>query len=201
MDSELIARIQRIYAALGAVEETNLEKLKATVIDTPTVVGIDFDPQGEFTEADLSNFAYSLIHNIATLRDHVRIWAAHNGQDKEKVNETMNSSLALLIVGDLSNYDKHGTLRPGDKGLSGKFPRLVEIRRVLELTAQAGSGVAMTFATDGTPRIAGSGSARAVITGDIVDKNNYILGDFLEIANEAMEAWEQLLTEFGIETQ
>ncbi len=95
----------------------------------------------------------------------------------------------------------HQRIRSGDKGLSGKFPRLVEIRRVFQLTAQAGSGVAMTFATDGTPRIAGSGSDRAVITGDIVDKNNSILGDFLEIANEAMLAWEQLLTEFGIATQ
>jgi hypothetical protein len=63
---------------------------------------------------------------------------------------------------------------------------------------EAGSIVAMTFGPRGAPKISGSGTARAVVTGDVVDKDGNRLGDFFDIGQIAVEAWEMLLGAFGV---
>jgi len=199
MDDELIQRIRRIYAAIGATEETDLGKLKATVVRTRNVVFVHQDFRGALDNEELSNLAHSLIHNIANLGDHLRKWAAHNGQDKNQVDEAVSRSLPLRIIKDLSNNDKHG-YPPRDGGRSEKCPRLVDINRVLELTTkpEAGSAICVTLSHSGTPQATGSGSAKAIITGEIVDKDNNRIDDLHHVAAEAVEAWEHLLDHLGI---
>ena len=201
MDDELIHRIRRVYAAVGAVEEADLDKLKATVIRAKNVTAVFQDFRGGLGDEELSNFAHSLIHNIANLYSHLRKWAVHNGQDKNKVDKAVDRSLALQIIKDLSNNDKHG-YPSHNGGHSGKCPKLIEINRVMRLTTkpEAGSAIAMTIGRDGTLKVSGSGSAKAVITSDIVDKDNNKIGDLHEFATKALDAWEQLLKEFNIKS-
>ena len=124
MNTELLQRVHRIYSAIRAVEETNPNKLKATTITTDKIVAVFQDFRGGLTNAELSNLAYTLIHNIANLRDHLRKWAVQNEKDKEKVDEAFTQSLELKIIQDLSDNDKHGYPPRNGKGESGKCPQL-----------------------------------------------------------------------------
>lgn len=195
----ILQRINRIYAAIGAIEENDPKKLRATVIQTDKIKAVFQDFRGSFSDDDLSNYAHTVIHNIANLQDHLRRWAAHNGHEKTKVDQIVANSLDLQIIKDLSDNDKHGYPRR-DGGYSGKYPQLVNINRVMQLKTQAkkGSTSGMTLGTDGVPKFFGDGTAKAIITGDVVNNNNNRIGDLHEIATKAVEAWEQLLADFGL---
>ncbi len=199
MDDAILQRINRIYAAIGAIEEDDPKKLKATVIQTDKIKAVFQDFRGGFSDDDLSNQAHSVIHNIANLRDHLRRWASHNGHDKTKVDQAVDNCLELQIIKDLSNNDKHG-YPPRNGGHSGTCPQLVEINRPMRLQTQAekGSMVGMTLGAGGVPRFIGDGTAKAVVTGDVVDNDNNRIGDLYDIANKAVEAWETLLADFGL---
>ncbi|MHC4795220.1 MAG: hypothetical protein ACYTF1_01130 [Planctomycetota bacterium] len=139
MDDSILQRINRIYAAIGAIEEDNPDKLRANVVQTEKIKGVFQDFRGSFSDDDFSNYAHTVIHNIANMRDHLRRWAAHNGHDKTKVDQTVDNSLDLQIIKDLSNNDKHG-YPPRDGGHSGKCPQIVDINRVMQLQTQAKKG-------------------------------------------------------------
>lgn len=199
MDDAISQRISRIYAAIGAIEEADPQKLKATVIQTEKVYAVFQDFRSGYSDVDLSNQAHTVIHNIANLRDNLRRWAANNGHDKNKVDTAVNNSFELQVIQDLSNNDKHG-YPPRDGGLSKKSPKLIEINRVMRLQTQAtkGSMVAMTLGRGGIPQFHGDGTAKAVVTGDVVDSVNGRVGDLYEITIKAVEAWEGLLADFGL---
>lgn len=201
MDDEMLQRIRRIYAAVGAAEETDPKKLRATVVETDQVKAMFQDFSGGLSDDELANHAYLVIHNIANLRDHLRRRAASNSKDKGKVDDALRQSPELQIVIDLSNNDKHG-YPPRDGGHSRKCPKLVGITRVMRLAtrAEARSTSAMTLGSDGTPRFLGDGTAKAIVTGDVVDRDNNRIGDLYEIAAKAVEAWERLLSEFNVTT-
>jgi len=56
----------------------------------------------------------------------------------------------------------------------------------------------MTLGPGGIPVISGDGSAKAIITADVVDKDGHPLGDLFEIEERCIKAWESLLVEFGL---
>lgn len=199
MNIDISQRIRRIYAAIGAIEESDPRKLKATVIQTETAIAVLQDFRSGYSDDELLNQAHSVIHNIANLRDHLRRWAADNGHDKNRVDTTVKHNFELQIIQDLSNNDKHG-YPPRDGGLSKRSPKLIEINRVMRLQTQAkkGSIVTMILGPGGIPRFSGNGTARAVVTGDVVDNLNVYIGDFYELAIKAVEAWELLLADFGL---
>lgn len=198
-NDDLISRIQRIYSAVGAAEETDISKFVPQVINDGHRIGFHQDWSGGFSDAELTNIAHSLIHNIANLAAHLRRWAAHNGQDKTKVDAALNSSQALQIIKDLSNNDKHG-YPPRGGGHSGQSPRVGKIRNLLQLTTKAekGSSVSVTFTPQGVPRILGSGTAKVIISCDILDRDGNTIGDLHTTALEAVKVWESVLGDFGV---
>jgi len=199
MEPDLVGRVGRIYAAIDAVEEHDPQRLKAEVIQTDTIRGVFQDFRSGLTDEELSNSAYTLIYNIAHLRDHLRKWAALNRSEETGVDRAIDQSPALKIIIDLSNSDKHG-YPPRNGGRSGRSPRLIRINRVMQLRtrAQKGSTIALTIGPGGVPRFSGDGTAKAVITGQVVDKDGNPIGDLYDIASKAVEAWEDLLVGFGI---
>ena len=197
--NELITRLKRIYASVDALQEFNMGKLPAKVVQNDRIVTVFQDFSGGLSEEEFANLAHSVINNIANLQDHLRRWAAKNGKDKTKVDAVFNESRPLQLIKDLSNNDKHGyPLRGG--GYSGLAPKLNNIHRPMRLTtkAEAGSCVVMTFGPGGVPKISGAGIGCAVITGDIVDKDGNSVGDLFKIEQDAVKAWETLLVDFGI---
>lgn len=198
-NDDLTHRIQRIYAAVGAIEENDLRKFKAQVINDGRRRGFYQDWRGGLSNEEISNIAYSLIHNIANLQGHLRKWADHNSQDKTKVEAAFNNSQALRIIQDLSNNDKHG-YPPRNGGHSGKSPRIDKVERVMRMTVKGGkkSFVSLTLNRQGFPQKAGSGTAKVIITGDILDIDGNNIGDLNKTALEAIKVWESVLDDFGV---
>jgi len=201
MDHAIYQRLNRIHAAIGTAEECDPEKYRATVIQNEKFVAISQDFRGGLSEDEIANQAHSVIDNIAKLRDHLRRWAVNNSQDKTKVDRAIESCFELKVIQDLSNNDKHG-YPPRDGGYSNRSPQLTEIDRVMRLQTQArkGSSIAMFLGADSVPRFFGDGTAKAIVTGNVVDNSNNPIGDLHEIANRAIEAWERLLVDFGFTT-
>jgi len=175
-----------------------LTKLRARVVKSGGFVGVYQDFSGGLKDEQFDNLAYSLIHNIANVPDHARRWARRNARALASVDRAVGASFETRVMIDLSNNDKHG-YPPRNRGRSGRSPRLVNARRVLRMTTgkERGSSVAMTFAPDGTPQVSGSGSAKAILTGEIIDDQDVDIGDLYDMASRAVEDWERILQELG----
>jgi hypothetical protein len=197
-DADLLQRIQRIYAAVQTAEEADLSRLPARVLRSGRFLSMYQDFSGSLRDEEIVNLAYSVIHNIANLCDHARRWAKRSGKDPAIIDEAVEASFALLVITDLSSNDKHG-YPPRDGGRSRRSPKLVNTRRILRIAtgAEKGSAVAVTFAPDGTPQVSGSGSAKAIVTGEVVDDKGVHIGDLYDLANRAVEDWARVLEQLG----
>ncbi len=198
-EEELLARLRRIYAAVNASKEFDMNKMPAKIIKNDKFEGIFQDFSGGLSEEDIHNVAHTVIHNIANLQDHLRRWARKNGKEEGKIETTFKASEPLKLIQDLSNNDKHG-YPPRNDGCSGLAPKVINISRVMQMTTkpEAGSSITMTFGPGGIPQISGDGTACAIITGDVVDKDDKKIGDLFEIEQVAVSSWEALLPEFGL---
>ena len=198
-NDDLVLRVKRLYAAIKATEETDFSKLLPKVINDGHRKGFSQDWSGGLSEEEITNIAYSLISNIAHFDAHLKKWADQNGQDKTKVDDVFNSSLELRIIKDLSNYDKHA-YPPRDGGHSGKSPRINKFRRIMQMTTkpEKRSIVALTFTPQGLPKVLGDGTAKVIVSGDILDKDDNNIGDFHKTALKAIEVWENIMCCFGM---
>ena len=194
-------KILRIYASIDASQEFDMAKLPARVVQDEGRVVVFQDFTGGLSVAEIQNVAYTLVHNIANLEDHLRRWARQNGKDANKVTDVVQASHSLKLIKDLSNNDKH-PYPPRNGGWSRVSPKVIDIGRVMRLTTGegAGSSIAMTLGPRGEPKITsrGGGSGRTVITGKIVDRDENRIGDLYDTALEAVEAWETLLAQLGV---
>ncbi|MCF7635603.1 MAG: hypothetical protein LLF82_001088 [Dehalococcoides mccartyi] len=199
MEDELIQKIRRIYAAIELSEETDIEQLIAKPIIDGKRVGFHQNWQGNLSDEQMTNIAFSIIDNIANLKDHLKKWTTNHGINNKIVDACFENSEPLKIIQDLSNNDKHG-YPPRKKGHSKMAPLLRNIHRVMQLKPAPikGSVVSMTFDKNGCPIVYGSGTKKVILTGEIVDSDNKIIGDFNKIASQAISDWEVFLAEIGI---
>jgi hypothetical protein len=196
-DDELTMRLRRIYAAIAASEELNLSAVPPEVISAPNFICITQDFRGGLSEEQISNLAHQLIHTVANLRDNLKNWASANGRDPQRVRETFGNSRAAKIIQDLSNNDKHGYPPRDGRGNSEVAPKLVDIDRSMRITANPGNSFAVFFGPSG-PQTSGGGSAKVIVTGQVIDKDGKAIGDLYELALSAVDAWEALLKEYAV---
>ena len=190
---EILKRLDRIYASIDTAVEGDVTKFVPVVIQNKESYGIYQDFRGGLNDAELSNLAYSVIHNIANFRAYLDRWAEHNGHDKNHIERVFSNSLPLQIITDLSNYEKH-PYPPRNGGHSRKSPKLGGIKRILRLTTGVGpgSGVAITLTPQG-PLVFGTGSTNVIVTAQVLDSKGALIGDLYGLELEALEAWEQEL--------
>lgn len=200
-NDDLISRVQRLYVAIRATEETDISKFTSTAISDGSRVGFYQDWSGGRNDAELANTANMLIYSIANLKDALKKWCVRNGKDKTEVDNAFKNSQALKIIKDLSNNDRHG-YDPKKAGNSGKSPRVDRITSIMRMTTkpEKGSFVSLTLNRQGVPQIAGSGTAKVMITGDILDGAGNKIGDLYETALEGVRIWESVLGDFGVKS-
>lgn len=199
--ASLESRINRIYAALAGIREEDLTKFPPKVVDEDGTVQIWLDFRDGMTDADLENAAHILILNIAHIRDHLLNWADGDPTKQQKISASLRACQAFRIIKDLCNTDKHGY--PLDNEWSGLGPQLRDIRRPMRATTggQAGSsaGIEVNMETgEVTPFTSDGGTVSVVITGQVIDKDGNLVGDFYGMATEAVAAIEGLVVELGI---
>lgn len=199
MSEELENRLKRVYAALDATLEYDINKTLPVVHSDSAHIRITQDFMGSLTDSDVENLAYSIIHNLANLCDHTRGWLIKNGKAPQQVDQFISANQAVAIINDLSNNDKHG-YPPRNRGFSGKAPKLDKLRRVMRISSGAtpGSGMGYFISPSGEQTLVGSGSAPLIITGAIQDAEGNSIGDLHSIQVEALNAWEGLFCTLGL---
>jgi hypothetical protein len=186
--------------ALGATRSENLESLRVNLNPFPGARGISVDFNQGRSQADLETAAFGLISNIASIKDHLKLWCQTNGRQfgGEKL---INTNRDVGLVHDLWNTDKHAKLK--DPPRSGVRPRLLDLRQGLFISTGTEAGSAVSFSMDmaGTPTVAssGGGSVRLVIDGNIVDEGGSRVGGLQETCERAIAAWEKELQKSGVQ--
>ena len=158
------------------------------------------DFSGGLTEPQISNIAFTAIHALAQLADHLRRWAKANKNLAGEVEAAIEGSSALPIIIDLSNRDKHGP--PRDGGRTGSAPSLHNLRRIMRITTAPEPGAAMSvqFTTSGAVA-RGPGSALVIITADVVAADGSPLGDLTDLLADGLTNWQALLSQWGLSGQ
>jgi len=200
IDDDLNSRIRCLHTAIGATEETDISKFMPMVTSDGKRVCSYYDWRDGRSDEELDNAIHILIYNIANLRDLLRKWADQNGKARTKVDDAFRKSLALRIMQDLSNNHRHG-YDPARHSHSGKSPRVDNITTVMQMTTKPGKGsvVSLTVDRQGVPRVAGSGTAKVIITGYILDRDGNKICDLHETMLEAVEVWETVLDDFDVD--
>ncbi len=188
-----------MHAALRSVQSSDLSQIRINRGYTDVSEYHEIDFSGGASEIDLANIVTLLIANIGSLRDHLKNWCDENGVSFEGDN-LINGNQSCAIVHDLWNTDKHVKLTRPPR--SGHHVRLVNLSKGLRVSTGATAGSFSSFSINPftgeiTTNSSGGGSASIVITGQILDENENVLGDFSQIIDEAVDAWEICLKQAG----
>ena len=185
------ARLERIYAA---IHQTEPIAFKSSDIEQTVVKGPDgrflfwsMDYKFDRSDADLMNIAMSAINNIAVFRSYCIPYGATHGIAKEEVNKVVEESLALRIISDLHNLEKH----PGTPmNFSGVQPRLTGVTQGPYL--EEGKGCITLDIMTGKTIV--EGEVHIVLGGSIVHAGTgaeIIKVD--QLLNDGIAAWESFL--------
>jgi hypothetical protein len=195
----LTLRLKQMHAALAATKSSDLSGIEVRVSQTSTFVGIEIDFTSGADAVDLANQATLLTNNVASLKDHLKIWCGRNGAEF-RGDALINSNKSVALIHDLWNVDKHVELRTPR---SGSRPALRNLRTTFVLSSgeEPGSSVRMTLdMRSGTwiKQTRGGGDAGFALTGEIVDGNGAVVGEYLDTCKQAISAWEATLRTAGV---
>ena len=197
MLDKLILKIKQMHKSLTDCKDNDLSKIEAVSGENQhfNFVKMDFS-QGK-TGVDIANYASLLIHNIASLKDHLKKYCTKNSISFD-VENLINTDTDVAIIHDLWNIDKHFELDRPPR--SGHTPEIKDLKQTMQLTAGKNSSVFMTVDKSGklVQNVKGIGSGQLVITGSVIDENGNALGDFIEICQRAVNSWEQAFKQVGI---
>jgi len=199
--NQLEYRIRSLYQTFKEVQPADLSKFAPTFIKAPGFVFLGQDFRGGLDEVQIREKINRLLFHIAHLRDLVKGEMKKRGADPKVVDDTVKQSRDIQICIDLADRDKHGGERRHG-GLSKLDPRLGEVGRVLQIAtgAKRGAVAGVTYAWHaGRPVLKELGGRnRVVFEGDVIDRHGNRVGDVMDIAERAVQAWERLLRVTGI---
>ena len=192
----LDAKVRQMHEALGNLRNADLSRLKAEGIDIP---GLGFYRKLDFgqgqTPARLSNTASLLVSNIASLKDHLKVWCRKNSKEF-KGEQLINSNRSVALVHDLWNIDKHVELDKPPR--SGTRPKLQNLSQNLQLSTGTEANSSVMFQWDPRTgkmesRVTGDGKAALVIDADVIDEDGNKIGMFATLCEAAATEWENAL--------
>jgi hypothetical protein len=188
-------KIRQMHEALSNLVNPDLSRLKAEYVEIPGghYCRLDFS-EGQ-SNAQIANTASPLIANIASIKDHLKVWCAKSGARFEG-DKLIDSNQDVAIIHDLWNVDKHAELKRPPR--SGHVPKLVNLRQNLKLSTGTSAGSFAVFTMD--PRTGemrahsgGGGTVTLSVDANVVDETGRPLGDFASMCDRAAASWEKTL--------
>lgn len=192
--SEMEQRVRRMHAAMANLHSENIEALKAQkgVEGYPYFTHLDFNEGA--SDDEMQNSVYTLISNIASLKDHLKAWCKSHGVEFLG-DKLIDANENVSIIHDLWNIDKHYELsRPPRSGFT---PKVVNIKRVMVLAPASNSSASFTF-DPVSGNVKTQGGAGLAISADVIDENGIEKGHFKVICKNATKAWGQALCDAGV---
>lgn len=205
-EAEIKFRIERVNAAFEERTALTPEEVEPRVHSDDGRMSFYQDFRGGRSETQMISDAAHIINEIMGIRDRAKRWLTANGCDPRQVDRFIEAELAVALVHDLANADKHGELdRPP---FSGHKPRLLKVDRVMTLKYDPSTG---TYATSGqfigpamnvqSGEVSGTGRSsglEVVLDSDIVDEHGAKVGELRKVLPDAIYKWEQFLTSLGL---
>ncbi len=194
--NDINKRMERVYLSLGQrfdkniVESTNIEHLTN---GSNFQVKISF---GGENKAELYNQAFTIISNIAKLKDHLKNIHQKKGGNKQDIEKEINLSEHLKLIIDLDNQEKHGELK---ESRSNKFPYLNDIDRALSMRSdeQSKNGAHFTL-NPFNGECEYEGNLAIVIIAEVKAKDGTIICSFDELITKSMDKWEEIIKKYNL---
>ncbi len=192
-------RIRRIYTALSSLGNAELKSIRPQFSNLPDGILMAVDFNQNSGPAELENAAQSVIANIASLRDHLKIWCSGRGANFNG-DKLIDSNMSVALIHDLWNVEKHATLNRPPR--SKTVPKLIDLHRamVTSLSGEENSVVSFSMDWEGNQTVSSDngGTVKLEIMGQIVDDRGKSLGDFRKTCDDAIEAWSAELIAAGV---
>jgi len=193
-------KLRQMHAALKAISTEDLSEFKPQIDRSSSYISMKVDFNENSDPIELANAASLLIANIASLKDHLKVWC----KSKEllfKGDLLIDSNIAVALIHDLWNVDKHAELT--SKPRSGVQPILKDIHRSLVMTAGTEVGSGVMYSIDPrtgkvTTSSSGSGQIKVAINAIVADAQGNVLGEFSALCEEAVDAWQKGFASVGI---
>lgn len=199
---ELQSRINRIYAAIEATVEKDISKIPIKRKNPfPPELNLPqpesyWDFSGGMSQGEMQNIAWSAIHNIAVFYNYCRTWAEKNNIPREEVDFITDNSLALRVLRDLDNNDKHPTARANSSGLFPKLGRVFRGARLARRNDQQGLSINSIVGATMNP------ATTIEIFAEVVDsRTGEHIGRLDEILIGGLSGWEYFLTKHNLLSQ
>lgn len=196
-------KIRQMHAALNSIATEDLSRITLQMESGATYVSMKVDFNSHSDPIELANAATLLIANIASLKDHLKVWCRLKGVTFNG-DALINSNNSVALIHDLWTVDKHAELTSNPR--SGSVPELRDIRLALVMSAgtEAGSGVFFSmdpFTGKVSTGSSGDGSVKVSLTAQVVNKSGTILGELSSLCTEAVAAWEKEFAAVGVTVQ
>lgn len=193
-------KIRQMHAALAGLSTDDLSTIKPQIgeVDGCFYTEVDFNQDAD--EIALANAASLLIANIASMKDHLKVWCSRQGVAFYG-ESLINSNRAVALIHDLWNIEKHAELNKLPR--SGHTPKLQGLRKNLSISTGTSAGAGAFFSMDPrtgmiTTGTTGGGTVQLAIVAQIVDENGNVLGDFTQICTQAVDEWARALSSAGV---
>ncbi|MCH7903983.1 MAG: hypothetical protein IH944_05375 [Armatimonadetes bacterium] len=185
-------RLERLYSAIDERADVDLQKhVRVKLVGTPGKepfeAKISFD--GVEDRAGKSRVIISINENLANLKDNLK---NRLGARRELVEEFIDTNVALQLLIDLANANKHGyPLTRTER--SGRSPRLENIGCSCVVPPGETFGINLK-----SGQVIGSEKCRIEITADVVDKAGEPICKWSSLINDAIEGWETFMRQHNI---
>lgn len=208
-EEEIRYRIERVNAAFNERSALSPEGIEPGLRSDERGTSFFQDFRGGRSATQLDSDAAHILNEIMGIRDRAKKWFASKGDDPRAVDAFVKSELAVALVHDLANTDKHGQLdRPP---FSGYRPKLVKVDRTMTLKYDPSTG---TYAASGqytgptfnfrAGQVRGQGTSfgmEVVLSSDIHDESGNKIGELQRVLPDAIYKWELFLTSNGLALQ
>ena len=187
MIEKLNDKVARLKSSAATLRKSNPGCIVRTFEQTDNTVFEAISFKG--TNHQLLNDIYSLIANIASLKDYLNQWCIQNGVTF-RGDSVINSSREAAIVHDLWNIEKHALLDTSPR--SGFTPRIGPIsQELLNPDGRKTRGVQIKANSYGGADFANLGDEKLIarICAKVIDDQNSEVGDILDICELAIAAW------------
>ncbi len=166
--NDLDSRLKRLDLALDKRYELDIRpqvNISRKISGDVHEIGFSFGAMGE---TKMVERIFSVINNIASLKDHLRNKLESIGKDPKLVESVIDDSKALCLVLDLWNQDKHGY--PLKKTNRSKLnPQIVNVDQGLVISNSSTRASVSFTITENSASYTSSENAAIAVSGEVVD--------------------------------
>lgn len=195
--NDLNSRLERLSLALDKRYELDIKpqvNISRKVSGDIHEIGFSF---GAMEETEMIERIFSVINNVASLKDHLKNKLESIGKDPKLVENMINNSKALSLILDLWNQDKHGY--PLKKTNRSKLnPQIVNVDQGLVISNSSNKASVSFTITEDSASYASSENAAIAISGEVVDGSGKFIISVENMFRQAITGLESFLKAQGL---